>query len=54
METLLEELGHLESLRRKKQAEKDRPGIRSITSIYSDSQDWRLKEGSVELRTHRE
>ena len=34
--------------------EKDRPVIRSVTLIYSDSQDWRLKEGYVELRTHRE
>ncbi len=33
--------------------EKDRPVIRSVTLIYSDSQDWRLKEGYVELRTHR-
>jgi transposase len=27
--------------------------IRSITLIYSDSQDWRLREGYVEVRTHR-
>jgi len=27
--------------------------IRSITLIYSDSQDWRLREGAIEVRTHR-
>jgi IS605 OrfB family transposase len=27
--------------------------IRSITITYSDSQDWRLREGYVEVRTHR-
>jgi transposase len=40
-------------LKKKGQAERDRPGMRSVTLIYSDSQDWRLKEGYVELRTHR-
>jgi IS605 OrfB family transposase len=37
----------------KGETEKDKPVIRSITLIYSDSQDWRLREGYVELRTHR-
>jgi IS605 OrfB family transposase len=40
-------------LKKKGQAERDRPVIRSITLIYSDSQDWRLREGYVEVRTHR-
>jgi hypothetical protein len=48
----LEGLDHPEGLR-KKHVEKDRPGIRSITLIYSDSQDWRLREGAIEVRTHR-
>jgi putative transposase len=39
--------------KRKGETEKDKPVIRSITLIYSDSQDWRLREGYVELRTHR-
>ncbi|MEM4970662.1 MAG: IS200/IS605 family accessory protein TnpB-related protein [Sulfolobales archaeon] len=44
------------SFRKKKkkgQARKDKPEIRSITITYSDSQDWRLREGYIELRTHR-
>jgi IS605 OrfB family transposase len=40
-------------IKKKGQAERDRPGIRSITLIYSDSQDWRLREGYIEVRTHR-
>ena len=40
-------------LRKKGQAKRDRPEIRSITITYSDSQDWRLRDGAVELRTHR-
>jgi len=39
----LEGLGHPESLREGKGG-RDRPGIRSITITYSDSQDWRLRE----------
>ncbi len=49
----LEGLGHSKSLRKKGQAERDRPGMRSVTLIYSDSQDWRLREGATEVRTHR-
>jgi len=30
--------------KKKGETEKDRPEIRSITLIYSDSQDWRLRE----------
>ncbi|MEM2671745.1 MAG: IS200/IS605 family accessory protein TnpB-related protein [Sulfolobales archaeon] len=40
-------------LRKKGQARKDKPEIRSITLIYSDSQDWRLGDGAIEVRTHR-
>jgi IS605 OrfB family transposase len=39
--------------KRKGETEKDRPEIRSITTTYSDSQDWRLREGYIEVRTHR-
>jgi IS605 OrfB family transposase len=39
--------------KRKGETEKDRPEIRSITITYSDSQDWKLREGYVEVRTHR-
>jgi putative transposase len=39
--------------KRKGETEKDKPVIRSITLIYSDSQDWRLREGYIEVRTHR-
>jgi IS605 OrfB family transposase len=39
--------------KRKGETEKDKPEIRSITITYSDSQDWRLREGYVEVRTHR-
>jgi len=40
-------------LKKKGQTERDRPEIRSITITYSDSQDWRLREGYIEVRTHR-
>lgn len=40
-------------MKRKGQARKDKPEIRSITLIYSDSQDWMLGEGYIEVRTHR-
>ena len=41
-------------LKKKGQAKRDRPEmIRSIKLIYFDSQDWRLKEGAVEVRTYR-
>jgi len=32
---------------------KDRPEVRRVTITYSDSQDWRLEDGVVKLRTHR-
>ena len=39
--------------KRKGETEKDKPVIRSVTLIYSDSQDWRLREGTIEVKTHR-
>ncbi|MDK6028680.1 hypothetical protein QPL79_04835 [Ignisphaera sp. 4213-co] len=35
-------------------AKTGKPVVKSITVIYSDSQDWRLVGGVVELRTHRD
>jgi len=32
---------------------KDKPEVRRVTIMYSDSQDWRLESGVVKLRTHR-
>jgi IS605 OrfB family transposase len=32
---------------------KDEPEVRRVTITYSDSQDWRLKDGAIKLRTHR-
>jgi IS605 OrfB family transposase len=32
---------------------KDKPEVKRITITYSDSQDWRLEDGVVKLRTHR-
>jgi IS605 OrfB family transposase len=32
---------------------KDKPEVRRVTITYSDSQDWRLKDGVIKLRTHR-
>jgi putative transposase len=32
---------------------KDKPEVRSVTITYSDSQDWRLEDGVIKLRTHR-
>jgi len=32
---------------------KDKPKVRSVTITYSDSQDWRLEDGVIKLRTHR-
>ncbi|MCC6047891.1 MAG: IS200/IS605 family accessory protein TnpB-related protein [Desulfurococcaceae archaeon] len=32
---------------------KDEPEVKRITITYSDSQDWRLEDGVVKLRTHR-
>jgi IS605 OrfB family transposase len=32
---------------------KDKPEVRSVTITYSDSQDWRLENGVIKLKTHR-
>jgi IS605 OrfB family transposase len=32
---------------------KDKPEVKRVTITYSDSQDWRLESGVIELRTHR-
>jgi len=32
---------------------KDKPEVRRVTIIYSDSQDWRLGDGVIKIRTHR-
>ena len=32
---------------------KDRPEVKRVTITYSDSQDWRLEDGFIKLRTHR-
>jgi IS605 OrfB family transposase len=32
---------------------KDRPEVRRVTITYSDSQDWRLGDGVIKLRTHK-
>ena len=34
-------------------AYKDKPEVRRVTITYSDSQDWRLEDGVIKLRTHR-
>jgi len=38
---------------KKGKAYKDKPEVRSVTITYSDSQDWRLEDGVIKLRTHR-
>ncbi|AFK50543.1 ISC1913-like transposase [Thermogladius calderae 1633] len=40
-------------LKKKGLAQGDKPVVKNITVTYSDSQDWRLVGGDVELRTHR-
>lgn len=40
-------------LRRRGLAKAGEPTIRRVTITYSDSQDWRLVNGNIELRTHR-
>ncbi|AFK51838.1 transposase, IS605 OrfB family [Thermogladius calderae 1633] len=39
-------------LKKKGLAQGDKPVVKNITVTYSDSQDWRLGSGVVELRTH--
>jgi putative transposase len=33
---------------------KDKPEVRRVTITYSDSQDWRLEDGVIKLKTHRD
>ena len=40
-------------LKKKGLAKTDKPVIRKVTITYSDSQDWRLSNGAIEVRTHR-
>ena len=39
-------------LKKRGLAKTDKPIVRKVTVIYSDSQDWRLSDGVIELRTH--
>ena len=39
--------------KRRGKAYKDRPEVKRVTITYSDSQDWRLEDGVIKLRTHR-
>ncbi|RLF21117.1 MAG: transposase [Thermoprotei archaeon] len=40
-------------LKKKGIAKTDKPIVKRITVTYSDSQDWKLKDGAVMVRTHR-
>ena len=40
-------------LKKKGIAKTDKPVVRKTTITYSDSQDWRLRDGVVEVRTHK-
>jgi transposase len=53
IENALRRARSFKKLKKKGQAGRDRPGMRSVILIYSDSQDWRLREGAIEVRTHR-
>jgi IS605 OrfB family transposase len=39
--------------KKKSRMYKDKPEVRRVTITYSDSQDWRLEDGVIKLRTHR-
>jgi putative transposase len=39
--------------KKKGKAYKDKPEVRRVTITYSDSQDWRLEDGVIKLKTHR-
>ena len=39
-------------LKKKGRAYTDKPEIRRVTITYSDSQDWRIEDGVIKLRTH--
>ncbi len=40
-------------MKKKGVAKTNKPVLRKVTVTYSDSQDWRLSGGAIELRTHR-
>lgn len=40
-------------LKKKGIARTDEPIVRKVTVIYSDSQDWKLRDGVIEVRAHR-
>jgi len=40
-------------LKKKGIAKTNKPVVRKVTVTYSDSQDWKLKDGVIEVRTHR-
>jgi len=40
-------------LKKKGVVKTDKPVVKRITTTYSDSQDWRLRNGVVEVRTHK-
>jgi IS605 OrfB family transposase len=40
-------------MKKKGKAYTDKPEVRRVTITYSDSQDWRLEDGVIKLRTHR-
>ena len=39
-------------LKKRGRAYTDNPGIRKVTITYADSQDWRIEDGVIKLRTH--
>jgi IS605 OrfB family transposase len=39
--------------KKKGKAHKDKPEVKRVTITYSDSQDWRLEDGVIKLKTHR-
>ena len=40
-------------LKRRELAKTDKPVVKKVIIIFSDSQDWRLRDGIIEVRTHR-
>jgi len=39
-------------LKRKGRAYTDKPEVRRVTIVYADSQDWRIEDGAIKLKTH--
>ena len=40
-------------LKKRGMAKTDKPVVKKTTLTYSDSQDWRLRDGTIEIRTHK-